>query len=203
MTKSGGTARQLSKFRPLYPIVGCTTEENVCRQLNLSWGVTPLLIAEESNTDALFDHAVDAAQEAGVVKSGDIVVITAGMPLGVSGTTNMMKVHVVGHVLCTGTGVTEKCVSARLCVCKHLEDVKERFRDGDILVVPETDNSIVDCLRRASGIITEQEGMNSHGAIAGLAMDKPVITGVEHATRILKGGAVVTLDAKTGRVSAC
>lgn len=203
VTKSGGTARQLSKFRPLYPIVGCTTEENVCRQLNLSWGVTPLLIAEESNTDALFDHAVDAAQEAGVVKSGDIVVITAGMPLGVSGTTNMMKVHVVGHVLCTGTGVTEKCVSARLCVCKHLEDVKERFRDGDILVVPETDNSIVDCLRRASGIITEQEGMNSHGAIAGLAMDKPVITGVEHATRILKGGAVVTLDAKTGRVSAC
>lgn len=203
VTKSGGTARQLSKFRPLYPIVGCTTEENVCRQLNLSWGVTPLLIAEESNTDALFDHAVDAAQEAGVVKNGDIVVITAGMPLGVSGTTNMMKVHVVGHVLCTGTGVTEKCVSARLCVCKHLEDVKERFRDGDILVVPETDNSIVDCLRRASGIITEQEGMNSHGAIAGLAMDKPVITGVEHATRILKGGAVVTLDAKTGRVSAC
>lgn len=203
VTKSGVTARQLSKFRPLYPIVGCTTEENVCRQLNLSWGVTPLLIAEESDTDALFDHAVDAAQQAGVVESGDIVVITAGMPLGVSGTTNMMKVHVVGHVLLTGQGVTEKSVSARLCVCKHLEDVPERFREGDILVVPETDNSIVAYLRRCGGIITEAEGQNTHGAIAGLAMDKPVITGAKHATRILKGGAVVTLDAKTGRVSAC
>ncbi len=203
VTKSGVTARQLSKFRPLYPIVGCTTEENVCRQLNLSWGVTPLLIAEESDTDALFDHAVDAAQQAGVVESGDIVVITAGMPLGVSGTTNMMKVHVVGHVLLTGQGVTEKSVSARLCVCKHLEDVPERFREGDILVVPETDNSIVSYLRRCGGIITEAEGQNTHAAIAGLAMDKPVITGAKHATRILKGGAVVTLDAKTGRVCAC
>jgi len=203
VTKSGVTARQLSKFRPLYPIVGCTTEENVCRQLNLSWNVTPLLIAEESNTDALFDHAVDAAQQAGLVENGDIVVITAGMPLGVSGTTNMMKVHVVGHVLLTGTGVTEKAVSARLCVCRHLEDVKERFRDGDILVVPETDNSIVKYLRRCAGIITEAEGQNTHAAIAGLAMDKPVITGARHATRILKGGAVVTLDAKSGRVSAC
>ena len=203
VTKSGVTARQLSKFRPLYPIVGCTTEENVCRQLNLSWGVIPLLIAEESDTDALFDHAVDAAQQAGVVHSGDIVVITAGMPLGVSGTTNMMKVHVVGHVLLTGQGVTEKSVSARLCVCKHLEDIPKRFRDGDILVVPETDNGIVDYLRRASGIITEAAGLNTHAAIAGLAMDKPVITGAEHATRILKGGAVVTLDAKTGRVSVC
>ena len=203
VTKSGVTARQLSKFRPLYPIVGCTTEENVCRQLNLSWGVTPLLIAEESDTDALFDHAVEAAQQAGLVHSGDIVVITAGMPLGVSGTTNMMKVHVVGHVLLTGQGVTEKTVSARLCVCKHLEHLKERFRDGDIIVVPETDNSIVDYMRRASGIITESAGPNTHAAIAGLAMDKPVITGAAHATRILKGGAVVTLDAGTGRVSVC
>ncbi len=70
-------------------------------------------------------------------------------------------------------------------------------------MVPETDNTIVEYLRRASGIITEQEGLNTHAAISGLAMDKPVITGAEHATRILKGGAVVTLDAKTGRVSVC
>ena len=201
VTKSGGTARQLSKFRPLYPIVGCTTEENVCRQLNLSWGVTPLLIQEESDTDTLFEHAVEAAQKAGVVESGDIVVITAGMPLGVSGTTNMMKVHVVGHVLITGQGVTEQSVSARLCVCKTLSDVKESFRDGDILVVPETDNTMVEYLRRASGIITEAAGANTHAAIVGLAMNKPVLTGAQHATRILKGGAVVTLNAKEGRVS--
>ena len=203
VTKAGVTARQLSKFRPLYPIVGCTTQEHVCRQLNLSWGVTPMLIEEVDDTDVLFERAVEAAEATGLVKSGDLVVITAGVPLGISGTTNMMKVHVVGHVLLTGDGVTEQTVSARLCVCKRLSDIPKRFRDGDILVVPETDNTIVDYLRRCSGIITEEGGTNSHAAIAGLAMDKPVITGAEHATDLLKSGAVVCLDAKNGRVSAC
>ena len=203
VTKSGVTARQLSKFRPLYPIVGCTTEKHVWRQLNLSWGVVPMLIDEVEDTDALFERAVDAAERTGLVKSGDLVVITAGVPLGISGTTNMMKVHVVGHVLVTGNGVTEQSVSARLCVCKRLVDIPKRFRDGDILVVPETNNTIVEYLRRCSGIITEDAGANSHAAIVGLAMDKPVITGAEHATDLLKSGAVVTLDAKNGRVSAC
>ena len=203
VTKSGVTARQLSKFRPLYPIVGCTTEKHVWRQLNLSWGVVPMLIDEVEDTDALFERAVDAAERTGLVKSGDLVVITAGVPLGISGTTNMMKVHVVGHVLVTGDGVTEQSVSARLCVCKRLADISKRFRDGDILVVPETNNTIVEYLRRCSGIITEDAGANSHAAIVGLAMDKPVITGAEHATDLLKSGAVVTLDAKNGRVSAC
>ena len=203
VTKSGVTARQLSKFRPLYPIVGCTTQEHVWRQLNLSWGVVPALVDEVGDTDTLFERAVDAAEKTGLVESGDLVVITAGVPLGISGTTNMMKVHVVGHVLLTGDGVTGQTVSARLCVCKRLSDIPKRFRDGDILVVPETDNTIVDYLRRCSGIITEEGGTNSHAAIAGLAMDKPVITGAEHATDLLKSGAVVCLDAKNGRVSAC
>ena len=203
VTKSGVTARQLSKFRPLYPIVGCTTQAHVWRQLNLSWGVLPALIDEVSDTDALFERAVDAAEATGLVESGDLVVITAGVPLGISGTTNMMKVHVVGHVLLTGEGVTERSVSARLCVCKQLADIPKHFRDGDILVVPETDNTIVEYLRRCSGIITEEGGTNTHAAIVGLAMDKPVLTGAVHATDMLKSGAVVCLDAKTGRVSAC
>ena len=203
VTKGGGTARQLSKFRPLYPIVGCTTQEHVWRQLNLSWGVVPMLIDEVEDTDVLFDRAVDAAERTGLVHSGDLVVITAGVPLGISGTTNMMKVHVVGHVLLTGDGVTQRSVSARLCVCKRLSDIPKRFRDGDILVVPETNNTIVEYLRRCSGIITEEGGANTHAAIVGLAMDKPVLTGAQHATELLKSGAVVCLDAKAGRVTAC
>ncbi len=203
VTKGGGTARQLSKFRPLYPIVGCTTQEHVWRQLNLSWGVVPMLIDEVEDTDVLFDRAVDAAERTGLVHSGDLVVITAGVPLGISGTTNMMKVHVVGHVLLTGDGVTQRSVSARLCVCKRLSDIPKRFRDGDILVVPETNNTIVEYLQRCSGIITEEGGANTHAAIVGLAMDKPVLTGAQHATELLKSGAVVCLDAKAGRVTAC
>lgn len=203
VTKSGITARQISKFRPLYPIIGCTVKENVARQLNLSWNVYPIVIKEESDIDMLFDCAVDAAEDVGLVKSGDIVVITAGMPLGVTGTTNMMKVHVVGHILLSGTGITEKSVSARLCVCNEYADIEKNFHDGDILVLPDTDNTIVDYLRRASAIITETEGTNTHAAIVGLAMDIPVITGAKGATEMLKSGSVVTVDAKSGNISSC
>lgn len=203
VTKSGITARQISKFRPNSPIVGCTTEENVCRQLNLSWNVTPIVIKEETNSDDLFETAVEASERTGIAKSGDIVVITAGMPLGVTGTTNMMKVHVVGHVLLTGDGITDKTVSARLCVCRTPEELEKTFHDGDIIVVKETNNDMVDYMRRAAGIITESAGTNTHAAIVGLAMDIPIITGAANALQILKSGSVVTLDAKTGYVSSC
>ena len=200
VTKSGKTARMISKYRPKAPIIGCTTSERVCRQLNLSWGVTPLLIREESSTDMLFDHAVDSAQKTGILNDGDLVVITAGVPLGVSGTTNMMKVHVVGHILASGTGITTKSAYGRLCVCRDAQDALARFKDGDILVIPQTSNALLDILRRSAGIITEQSGANSHAAIVGLALDLPVLVGVENATGLLKSGAVVTLDAKRGIV---
>lgn len=96
VTKSGNTARMISKYRPATPIVGATTDETVCRQLALSWGVIPVLCEEKQNTDDLFAHAVERALSSGIVKPGDLAVITAGIPLGVSGTTNMLKVQVVG-----------------------------------------------------------------------------------------------------------
>lgn len=95
VTKTGSTARMISKFRPLSPIIGCTTNETVCRQMNLSWGVSPIMCEEKENTDELFDHAIDMAEKHGLVEKDDLVVITAGIPLGISGTTNMLKVHMV------------------------------------------------------------------------------------------------------------
>lgn len=202
VTKSGATARMISKFRPEHPIIGCTTSEHVYRQLTLSWGVTPLLIDEEEETNQLFEHAVDAAERTGIVSNGDLVVITAGVPLGISGTTNMMKVHVVGHILVSGKGITDKTVCANLCVCKDEEQAMKNFKDGDIIVIPHTTNEILPLLKRASGLITEQPGSNSHGAIAALAMDIPAIIGAENATKILKSGAVVCLDPSRGIVCA-
>ncbi|MGN0560734.1 MAG: pyruvate kinase, partial [Candidatus Fimenecus sp.] len=93
VTKSGSTARMISKHRPQCMIIGCTTDETVCRQMNLSWGVVPLLCDEKKNTDELFSHAVEVARKNGLVTAGDVVVITAGIPLGISGTTNMLKVE--------------------------------------------------------------------------------------------------------------
>ena len=202
VTKSGRTARLISKVRPSCPIIGFSMDERICRQLNLSWGVTPLLIEEKASTDELFDHAVDSAEKAGLVKSGELVAITAGVPLGVSGTTNMMKVHVVGHVLVTGRGVTKKKVCARLCVCADLAQAQKEFRDGDILVAEQTSNEMLPLLRRAGGIITEQNGMNSHGAIVGLSLDLPVLVGAAGAVSLLHTGAVVTLDGERGVVLA-
>ncbi len=95
VTKTGTTAKMLSKYRPVCPIIGCTTSEVVCRQMSLSWGVPPLMCAEKDNTDELFAAAVEAARENGSVEKGDLVVITAGIPLGVTGTTNMLKVETV------------------------------------------------------------------------------------------------------------
>lgn len=93
----GQTARLISKYRPYCPIIGCTMSDVVCRQMNMSWGVMPFIIDEKTNTDDLFDTAVEAAEKRRLVEDGDLVAITAGVPLGVSGTTNLMKVEKIGN----------------------------------------------------------------------------------------------------------
>lgn len=201
VTKSGKTARMISKYRPACPIIGCSPYENVWRQLNLSWGVLPLMVEEKNNTDDLFEHAIEAAEKMKYVKQGEITVITAGVPLGVSGTTNLIKVHVVGHILIKGRGVNNRKATASLCVGKDEMDIVDNFKEGDIIVLPETSNDIMDELRQASGIIVEKEGHNSHAGIVGLSLDIPVILGASNATEILKSGAVVTMDAEKGIVS--
>ncbi len=200
VTKSGSTARMISKYRPETPIIGCATTEKVCRHMNLSWGITPLLIDERESTDDLFHHAVEKAFACGLVQYGDLVVITAGIPIGVSGTTNMLKVQIVGDVLATGTGLVDKKICGSLCVCRNEEEALSTFRDGQILVIPETSNRILALLRRASGIICEAPGSDSHAAIAGMTLDIPVIVGATGATRILKSGTTVTVDGNRGIV---
>ena len=201
VTKSGRTARMISKYRPNCPILGCTTSPSVYRQLNLSWGVTPLLIGEESNTDELIEHAVDAGEKAGLLQSGELVVITAGVPLGISGTTNLMKVQVVGHTLVTGRGATSRAACAKLCVCRSEKEAFEAFQEGDILVISQTSNALLPLVRKASGLVLEEENPNGHGAVAGMSLDIPVIIGAKDATQILRSGSVVTLDAIRGVVS--
>ena len=201
VTKSGKTARMISKYRPSCPIIGCSPYENVWRQLNLSWGVIPLMVDEKTNTDDLFEHAIQQAEKKHYVKQGEITVITAGVPLGVSGTTNLIKVHVVGHILVKGRGVNNRKTTASLCVGKDEMEIIDNFKEGDIIVLPETSNDIMDELRQASGIIVENEGHNSHAGIVGLSLDIPVILGAKNATDILKSGAVVTVDAEKGIVS--
>lgn len=202
VTKSGSTARILSRYRPACVIVGCTTEKHVWRQLALSWGTVPLMIAEESNTDDLFEHAVDAAVQNGLVHDGELVVLTAGVPLGISGTTNLMKVHVVGHLLSRGQGLHGGKVIAPLCVIRNMEKDAKDFNTGDVIVCHQTTREMFSMLRKSSAIVLEDDNPEGHGAIAGMSLDIPVIIGAKNATNILKSGAVVTVDGEKGTVSA-
>ena len=200
VTKSGHTARMVSRYRPGCPIVAVTTSKKVFHQLALSWGVQPAMGEEQPTTDELFEHGVDRAVKTGLVKNGDLVVITGGTPVGVPGTTNTLKAHLVGHVLVKGKAVTSLSVSGSLCVAKNAQDALRDFHDGDILVVEKTSNELLPLLKRAGGIITEAEGAASHAAIVGMTLEIPVITGAENATRILKSGTVVTIDGNRGLV---
>ena len=200
VTKSGRTARMISKYRPNCTIVGECLTEKVCRQLNLEWGVEPVLIAEEKNADMLFEKAVDVAEATGFVSKGDIVVLTGGVPLGVSGTTNLIKVQVAGHILLNGKGANGKRISGNLCVCHEAGDI-ESFKDGDIIVAADTTNEMMSQMRRASGLIVESEDANCHAVIAGLSLDIPVLIAAKDAVQVLKSGAYVELDCENGIVS--
>lgn len=95
VTKSGVSARNISKYRPSCNIIAGTTSDKAYRQLNMSWGVTPVHLEEQNEVFTLFDHAVEAGKKQGLLQAGDKVVIGAGVPLGISGNTNMLKVQVV------------------------------------------------------------------------------------------------------------
>ena len=203
VTKSGFTARMVSKYRPESPVVACVMDEKAYRQLNLSWGVTPIMMCQlEKNTDQLFDLAVETAEKAGIVQQGEVVVITAGVPLGVSGTTNLIKVHVVGHVLLKGKSINDKNVSGNLCVCKTASELLRSYKPGDIIVINETTNEMMPQLRTASALIVEKGDLSSHAAVVGMSLDIPVLLEAKSATEILKQGAFVTIDSKKGIVYA-
>lgn len=201
VTWSGTTARMLSKYRPNIPIVACTHLESTFYQLALSWGVTPLLADVKTDTDELFAHAVDRAREAGLCTDGNIVVITAGVPLGINGTTNTLKVHVVGDILVTGQGVGKQTAEGRVCVAMNETDALRNFEEGDVLVVTETSNVLLPIMKKASAVVTERGGMNSHAAIVGMTLDIPVIVFAENATQILKSSSYVEVNAAAGTIS--
>ena len=200
VSKSGRTVSRIAKYLPVCPIIGCTTDERVYRQLNLLWGVTPVVMEEANTADELFDRAVGLAEQKGLIARGELVVIAAGVPVGLSGTTNMMKVQIVGNALVTGKGANKLKASGNVCVCNNDEDLEKKFRAGDIVVVEQTTNEMVHKLKDAAGIITEIGDCYSHAAVVGMTLEIPVITSARNATRILKSGTFVTMDAEQGIV---
>lgn len=199
LTKTGATARNVSKFRPRIPILAITPHVDIARQLQLVWGVRPLLILDLPSTSQTFQAAMNVAQEKGLLKEGDLVVMTAGTLQGVSGSTDLIKVDVVTAVLGRGVGIGEGSVSGRARVASSGLEVSN-FNPGEILVVPRTSADFVDAIRRAGGIITEDDSLTGHAAVIGLRLGVPVIVGVKNATEIIRDGTILTLDTRRGLV---
>ena len=199
-SKSGETARLLSRFRPEAQIIACVLDETTRRQLNVYRGVTPLQMDYAHSTDELISMSVDKAKNAGLIQDGDLVVVTAGVPVGVSGTTNMIKVHMVGDSLLAGVGIGNRNAKGEVCVCRNAAEAAKKFKQGQILVVPFTTNDFLPYIREAAGVITEEAGANSHSAIVGLTLNKAVIVGATNATRTLKDGMMISMDCTRGTV---
>ncbi|MUG98063.1 pyruvate kinase [Scytonema sp. UIC 10036] len=199
LTQTGATARNVSKFRPQTPILAVTPHVNVARQLQLVWGVKPLLMLELPSTGQTFQAAMNVAQERGLLSEGDLVVMTAGTLQGVSGSTDLIKVEVVTAVLGQGIGLGQGSVSGRARVA-HTGMDASNFNHGEILVAPSTSADFVDAIRKAAGIITEDESLTSHAAVICLRLGVPVIVGVKNATEVIRDGAILTMDVQRGLV---
>ncbi|MCT7973140.1 pyruvate kinase [Laspinema olomoucense] len=199
LTKSGATARNVSKFRPQTPILAVTPHVDVARQLQLVWGVKPLLVLDLPSTGQTFQAAINVALEKTLLQEGDLVVMTAGTLQGVSGSTDLVKVEVVTAVLGKGIGLGQGSVSGRARVAQTALDVGN-FGPGEILVAPRTNADYIDAIRKASGIVTEDDSLTSHAAVIGLRLGVPVIVGVKNATKLIREGAILTMDMERGLV---
>ena len=199
-TSSGYTSKAISKFRPRAPIIAATTKKSVVRKMALEWGVYPVLAPESKSTDEVIELSIKSSLDAGFVDEGDLVVITAGIPVGLAGTTNMIKVHTIGKVLMRGMGIGNRVGTGRVIIGNSEGDLLSTFEDGDILVCRATYKDMVKFMERAGAIITEEGGLTSHGAIVGLNLNKPTVVGVDGATSELSNGDIVTVDSATGQI---
>ena len=203
VSESGTTARLLSKYRPQQPIIACVMREQVQRQLSLSWGIAPLMMSLAHSTDELIEMSTALAKENGYLHNGELAVVTAGVPVGVSGTTNMIKIHMVGNCLATGVGVgpeNNDVASGKACVCRTMDEVRAKFKPGMVLVVPSTSNEMLSFVRDAAALVVEEPGLNSHAAIAGKALLKPTVVGAAGATSHIRDGLMVAVDCAHGSV---
>lgn len=199
-TESGHTAQMIAKYRPKAPIVAVTFSEVINRQLSLVWGVHAVLSEKADTTDELLDIAVDKGLSTNLFQRGSKVIITAGVPVGISGTTNLMKIHVIGNVIAKGIGIGRHFAYGHAVFAKNAAEANANVKEGDILVARSTDIDMMPAIRKASGIVTEEGGLTSHAAVVGINLGIPVIVGVNDVFKHIKHGQDITIDGGTGNI---
>ena len=199
-TESGSTAITISKYRPHSDIIAVTPSEHTARQLALVWGAYPVVKKGRKTTDDLLNNAVATAVATEKVGNGDLIIITAGVPTGEKGTTNMMKLHLVGDEIAKGQGVGRGSTTGKTVISKTASDLEGKDLSESIIVTNSVDESYVPYVEKAAGLITEENGITSTSAIVGLEQGIPTIIGVENATKELKNDLLITVDANQGRI---
>ncbi|KRL38431.1 pyruvate kinase [Liquorilactobacillus uvarum] len=199
-TKSGHTARMISKYRPDADILAVTFDDRTRRGLAVNWGVYPVMAEAPASTDDMFTLATEKAKEAGFAKEGDLILITAGVPVGEKGTTNVMKIQLIGSKLVSGQGVGDETVIGKATVATSAEEANKKAVEGGILVTKTTDKEYLPAIEKSSALIVENGGLTSHAAVVGISMGIPVIVGAQDATASISDGEVVTVDSRRGIV---
>lgn len=199
-TESGYTAKMISKYRPDADILAVTFDERTKRGLMLNWGVYPTVAEKPSTTDEMFELAAKQAVDLGFAKEGDLILITAGVPVGERGTTNVMKIQMIGSKLLEAQGIGEKSIVSNAVVANSAEEAIAKAKDGMILVVPTTDKEYMPAIEKAAALVVEDGGLTSHAAVVGIAKDLPVIVGAKNATTTIKDGELITVDSRRGIV---
>ena len=197
-TESGHTARMISKYRPKSHIVAVTFSERQRRGLALSWGVYPFVTEKPDSTDEMMELAAKVAKEEKFAKEGDLIIITAGVPVGERGTTNLMKIQLIGTKLTSGQGIGDKSVIGKAVVALSAEEAIAKATEDCILVLKNSDKDYTPAFEKAAAVIVEAGGLTSHAAVVGIANGIPVIVGAENVTTLVQDNELITIDSRRG-----
>ena len=195
-TQSGSTARSIAKFRPKSMILATTPNSEVARKLSLNWGVYPLITKEFETTDMMIDNSTEIAKEKGFVEDGDLVVISAGVPLNYMGSTNMIKVEQIGDILVKGKTLeqTKDMVSGRAVFAKDPLYASTGLNNGEILVVKQLTPDYKEAAKKAKAIIVETDIVDADIQVDSLARNVPIVYCSSDVFRLVKEGEVITVD---------
>jgi len=199
-TRSGHTARMIAKYRPGCPVIAITTSEKTSKKLSLVWGIYPVIGKNVTSIDEILQDSVEESVKHQYVSHGDVVIITAGVPVGEVGTTNLMKIHVIGDLLAKGQGIGKLVAFGKAVVANSADELLGVDTEGTILVTTGSDRDMMPSIEKCIGLITEEGGLTSHAAIVGLSLGIPVIVGVDGATNKIVNGSDITMDAESGSV---
>ncbi|NMD38437.1 MAG: pyruvate kinase, partial [Christensenellaceae bacterium] len=167
--------------------------------MSLLWGAIPIKGPKVSDSEELLRSAVDEAILNKLIKEGDLVVITAGVPVGNAGNTNLVRVHIAMKIIVQGIGMGNSKFSGKAQIVNS-ETLPHMFQKGNVLVASTANKDMLKMAEKASAIVIESDEIKSDIAVIGLNLGVPVIVGAKDATKLIKEGEIVTVDAEFGRV---